>query len=82
MIKELTQTQVEELTQVLKNKNDAPHHRKYRHSFFILNAIKSSQISRLCPSESPKLIESLFKWWLRGPIKGKSWWSPLLIYDA
>lgn len=28
MIKELTQTQVEELTQVFKNKNDAPHHRK------------------------------------------------------
>ena len=42
---------------------------KYRHSFFILNAIKSSQISRLCPSESPKLIESLFKWCLEGLLK-------------
>lgn len=42
---------------------------KYRHSFFILNAIKSSQISRLCPSDSPKLIESLFKWCLEGLLK-------------
>ena len=28
MIKELTQTQVEELKQALKDKNNAPHHRK------------------------------------------------------
>lgn len=80
MIKELTQTQVEELTQVLKN--NAPHHRKIQALILYSECNKSSQISRLCPSDSPKLIESLFKWWLRGPIKGKSWWSPLLIYDA
>ena len=34
MIKELTQTQVEELKQALKNKNNAPHHRKIQALIF------------------------------------------------
>ncbi|WP_422804006.1 hypothetical protein [Streptococcus sp. FT1-106] len=33
MTKELTQTQVEELKQALKDKNNAPHHRKIQADF-------------------------------------------------
>ncbi|WP_422802891.1 hypothetical protein [Streptococcus sp. FT1-106] len=55
MTKELTPTQVEELKQALKDKNNAPHHRKIqkphdltRHLYFIILRMKKvvSTLSR------------------------------------
>ena len=85
MIKELTKTQVEELKQALKNKNNAPHHRKIQ---ALILYSECNNLTKVAKSVGfvHQTVRNLLNRYLSGGledlIKGKSWWSPPLIYDA
>ena len=85
MIKELTKTQVEELKQALKNKNNAPHHRKIQALILYSecnNLTKAAKSVGFVHQTVRNLLNRYLSGGLEDLIKGKSWWSPPLIYDA